>query len=99
MSEGYVYILTNDRMNVLYTGCTNSLKKRVHHHRQRLVSGFTRKYNVHRLVYYERCPGMDEARLRERQIKGLSRAKRVALINSANRLWDDLYSRLGDGSG
>jgi putative endonuclease len=91
MLGAYVYILTNDRQTALYTGSTNELRNRVRHHKHRLVPGFTRRYNVHRLVYFETLSGMDAARIRERQIKGLMRAKKEALINAANPAWRDLY--------
>ena len=84
MEQGYVYILTNDRSNVLYVGCTNNLRKRLVHHKRRLVPGFTKRYNVHRLVYFEQLPTMVAARNRERQLKGLSRAKKEAIVASAN---------------
>jgi len=84
MEQGYIYILTNDRQTVLYVGCTNDLQKRLVHHKRRLIPGFTKKYNVHRLVYFERLPDMDAARRRERQLKGLSRAKKEALISAVN---------------
>lgn len=91
MEHGYVYILTNDRLNVLYVGCTNDLRKRLVHHKRRLVPGFTKKYHVHRLVYFERLPAMDAARRRERQLKGLSRAKKKALIDVANPERHELF--------
>lgn len=84
MEQGYVYILTNDRLNVLYVGSTSNLRKRLVHHKRRLVPGFTRRYNVHRLVYFEQLPTMDAARHRERQLKGLSRAKKEAIVATAN---------------
>lgn len=84
MEHGYVYILTNERLNVLYVGSTNDLRKRLIHHKRRLIPGFTKKYNVHRLVYFERFADMDTARRRERQLKGLKRAKKEALISAAN---------------
>jgi putative endonuclease len=90
MGVGYVYILTNDRETVLYTGCTNNLQKRIYHHKHRLVPGFSKKYNVHRLVYFERLPSMDAARWREHQIKGLSRAKKDGMINAVNPSRRDL---------
>ena len=65
MAAAYVYILTNDRRTVLYTGATNDLRARVRHHKHRLVLGFTRRHNVHRLVYFERLSDMDAARTRE----------------------------------
>jgi len=95
IDEGYVYILTNDRLNVLYVGSTGDLRKCLLHHKRRLIPGFTKRYNVHRLVYFERLPDMDAARRRERQLKGLSRAKKDALIIAANPLRRDLF----DGTG
>jgi putative endonuclease len=84
MAYGYVYLLTNDRQNVLYVGSTSNLTKRLVHHKRGLIQGFTKKYNVHRLLYFERLPDMEAARRRERRLKGLSRAKKEALINAAN---------------
>ncbi len=77
---GYTYILTNDRQTVFYTGSTNDLQRRIRHHKHRLVSGFTKKYNVHRLVYFDVLIDMDAARRREREIKGMSRSRKNALI-------------------
>lgn len=96
MGQGYVYILTNDRLNVLYTGSTNDLRKRLVHHQRGLIAGFTRKYNVKRLVYFESCPNMDAARRRERQIKGLSRAKKEFLIDTVNRDRFDLTEQVAN---
>jgi len=94
MDQGYVYILTNDRLNVLYVGCTNNLHKRLLHHQRRLVPGFTKKYNVHRLVYFEAHPEMDAARQRERQLKGLNRAKKDVLVTTLNPERRDLFDEL-----
>ena len=94
MPSAYVYILTNDRQNVLYTGSTSDLRKRIYHHKHRLVPGFTKKYNVYRLVYFEVHSDMTAARLRERQLKGLSRAKKETLITSINRERRDLTDEL-----
>lgn len=94
MEHGYVYILTNDRLNVLYVGCTSDLRKRMVHHRRRLIPGFTKKYNVHRLVYFETRPDMDAARLRERQLKGMSRAKKEAIVAAMNPERRDLFAEL-----
>ena len=82
--ECHVYILTNDRLTVLYIGCTNDLRKRLIHHQRRLIPGFTKKYNTHRLIYFETLPDMDAARNRERRLKGLTRAKKEALIATVN---------------
>jgi len=99
MERGYVYILTNDRLNVVYVGSTNDLRKRLVHHKRRLIPGFTKKYNVHRLVYFEEQPSMDAARQRERQLKGLSRAKKEALVQGTNPERRDLADELVSNSG
>ena len=88
--EAFVYILTNDRGNVLYTGCTNDLKERISFHKKGLIPGFTKKYNVHRLVYFERHVDMGLARVRERELKGKSRAKKDLLIKSLNPFFAEL---------
>ena len=67
--EAYVYILTNKRNAVLYSGSTTSLKKRIYHHKNKLISGFTEKYNLDKLVYYEACESKNSALKREIQIK------------------------------
>jgi putative endonuclease len=90
MDQGYVYILTNERLNVR----TNDLRKRLVHHKRRLIPGFTRKYNVHRLVYFEAHPDMEVASRRERQIKGMSRDRKDALVNAGNRERRDLFETL-----
>ena len=66
----YVYILTNKRHKVLYTGVTNNLKRRVYEHREKMIAGFTKKYNVFKLVFYEETESSEAAILREKQIKG-----------------------------
>lgn len=94
--RGFVYILTNSHLNVLYTGSTGELKKRVSMHRNRYIDGFTKKYNVGRLVYFEEYFSIEEAICRERQIKGYSRAKKNALVAKVNADWSDLYEFLSD---
>ena len=94
--RGYVYILTNNRLNVIYTGSTGELKKRIYLHKKRLIEGFTKKYNVGRLVYFEMFSTIEEAMLRERQIKGYNRAKKNALVERANFNWRDLYEDLSE---
>jgi putative endonuclease len=79
---------------VLYTGVTNDLVRRVYEHKESLVDGFTKKYNIVKLVYYEVFEDIENAILREKQIKGGSRQKKVQLINSINREWRDLYDEL-----
>lgn len=93
-TESYVYLLANKHNNVLYTGVTNDLIRRVYEHKNKLVAGFTQKYNVDRLVYFEVCSGIVVAIEREKQIKGWSRKKKQDLINSLNPGWDDLYRSL-----
>ena len=86
----YVYILTNTHHNVLYTGVTNDLERRCHEHNQKKIKGFTRKYNVDILIYFERFDSVDSAIAREKQIKGFSREKKLALINKVNKEWKEL---------
>ncbi len=90
----YVYIMTNKTNRVLYTGVTNNLKRRVYEHKKKLVEGFTKKYNIGKLVYYEVCEDIESAILREKQIKGGSRQKKIELVNCMNREWRDLYEEL-----
>jgi putative endonuclease len=94
MRQSYVYILTNKNNTVLYTGVTSNLKKRVWEHREKLVDGFTKQYNVTRLVYYEVFADIRDAIGREKQLKGGSRQKKIDLINSMNAEWRDLYDDL-----
>ncbi len=90
----YVYIMTNKKNTVLYTGVTNDLKRRCYEHKEKLIDGFTKKYNITKLIYYEICRDIEGAILREKQIKGGSRAKKEKLINSINPEWRDLYYEL-----
>ena len=86
----FVYILTNKTKTVLYTGVTNDLKRRIYEHKNKLIAGFTKKYNVDQLVYYEVTSDIKEAIKREKQIKNLLRLKKEDLINSTNPNWDEL---------
>jgi len=79
---------------VLYAGVTNDLIKRAYEHKAKLVDGFTNKYNIVKLVYYEVFEDIENAILREKQIKAGSRQKKVQLINSTNTEWRDLYDEL-----
>ncbi len=90
----FIYIMTNKGNNVLYTGVTNDLKGRVYQHREKLVDGFTKKYCVMKLVYYEVFEDPENAILREKQIKAGSRQKKISLINNFNKEWIDLYNEL-----
>jgi putative endonuclease len=89
-----VYIMTNKSNKVLYTGVTNDLKRRIYEHKEKLVDGFTRKYNINKLVYYEVFENIDGAIVREKQIKSGSRQKKIVLINSMNKEWRELYEEL-----
>ena len=90
----YVYIMTNKRDTVLYVGVTNDLVRRAYEHKQKLADGFTRKYNIGKLVYYEVLEDAENAILREKQIKAGSRQKKLQLVNSMNEEWRDLYDEL-----
>ena len=86
----YVYILTNTHHNVLYTGVTNDLERRCYEHKQKKIKGFTQKYNVDKLIYFERFDSIGSAIAREKQIKGFSKEKKLALINKFNNDWKEL---------
>lgn len=90
----YIYIMTNKNNTVLYTGVTKDLKRRVFEHKEKLIDGFTKRYNIIKLVYYEIFRDIESAILREKQIKGGSRAKKITLVNSMNSAWKDLYEDL-----
>ena len=90
----YVYIMTNSTNTVTYTGVTNDLKRRVYEHKNNLGKGFTTMYNIDRLVYYEIFGDTENAITGEKQIKGGSREVKVALVNSMNKEWRDLYGEL-----
>jgi putative endonuclease len=92
MRSYFVYILAN-RSKTLYVGVTNDLVRRVIQHRAKLVPGFTAKYRIDRLVYFEETNSIEEAITREKQIKGWLRVKKIALIESMNPCWTDF----GDG--
>jgi putative endonuclease len=89
MRSYYVYIMTS-YSGTLYTGMTNDLERRVWEHKQKLVEGFTKRYNVNRLVYFEETPDVEAAIAREKQIKGWVRRKKIELIESVNPEWRDL---------
>ena len=86
-----VYIITNRRYGVLYTGVTSDLPSRIWHHKNKTADGFSARYNLSRLVYFEMCDDMCGAISREKQIKAGSRQKKLALIRSMNPEWRDLY--------
>ena len=86
--------MANALNTVIYTGVTNDLKRRVYQHREKLTGGFTSRYNVSKLVYYEVFQNIENAIIREKQIKGGSREKKVQLVNGLNKEWQDLYEEL-----
>ncbi|MGD9889303.1 MAG: GIY-YIG nuclease family protein [Halothiobacillaceae bacterium] len=89
-----IYILASRRNGTLYTGVTSNLIQRAWQHRNNLVEGFTKKYGVHTLVYYEQYATMLDAITREKQIKAGSRAKKIQMIETQNPTWKDLYDTL-----
>ena len=90
MKTYYVYMLANKTNSVLYTGITSNLQRRISEHKQKLVEGFTKKYNVTKLVYYEETGDVLSALTREKELKGWNREKKNKLINSVNLEWSDL---------
>ncbi|MCD6586534.1 MAG: GIY-YIG nuclease family protein [Desulfobacteraceae bacterium] len=90
----YLYIMTNRHHTTLYTGVTGNLKKRIFEHKQKLFDGFTKRYNITKLVYYEIYDDPTNAIKREKQIKGGSRKKKIDLIEKMNPNWDDLYDSI-----
>ena len=91
MKKFYVYIMTNKINTVLYTGVTNDLNRRVNEHKQQLINGFTKRYKITKLVYYEEFDTIEDAIKREKQIKGGSRQRKENLINNVNSEWKDLF--------
>ena len=89
MHQYYVYIMSSPS-RTLYTGMTNDLQRRVYEHKQKLIPGFTASYNISSLVYFEETSDVKSAIAREKQIKGWTRAKKIALIESTNSQWQDL---------
>lgn len=92
--QSFIYILANFEQTTLYTGVTNDLVRRIFEHKNKLVGGFSSKYNLTRLVYYEVFEDIASAILREKQIKGGSRKKKLKLINDFNPQWEDLYDKI-----
>ena len=89
----YVYIATNFKNTVLYTGVTDNLERRIYQHRNKLIPGFSSKYNVNKLVYYEAFSSPEEAIAAEKRIKGWTRAKKMELIKSINPNFEDLLKK------
>jgi len=94
MKQGFIYILSNYTKTSLYVGVTNDLIRRVYEHKHKINKGHSAKYHIDRLVYYEVFEDIEDAIVREKQIKGGSRQKKIDLINSLNPDWKDLYDDL-----
>jgi putative endonuclease len=90
MRTYYVYLLTNANHTVLYTGVTNDVARRVAEHKAGTADGFTKRYKVNKLIYFETYSSISAAIAREKQIKAGSRAKKLALINADNPYWNEL---------
>jgi putative endonuclease len=94
MNEYYVYIVANKKCGTIYTGVTNNLIRRIYEHKQGLADGFTKKYQLHHLVYFEKHIDITEAILREKIIKKWCRDWKIHLIERNNPYWIDLYSEI-----
>lgn len=90
----FTYIMTNKNNTVLYTGITNDLKRRMFEHKEKLNNGFTKRYNINKLVYFEVYSSPYDAIAREKQIKAGPRKRKIELINSLNKDWNDLTESL-----
>ena len=89
-----VYILSSKRNGTLYVGVTSNLVRRVYEHKKHLVAGFTKRYGINRLVWYETHETMESAIMREKQLKKWNRSWKIHLIESQNRNWEDLFQRI-----
>jgi len=90
----YIYLLTNQNNTVIYTGITSNLTKRIWEHKNKSIKSFTQRYNIIKLVYYERYDDPVNAITREKQIKAGSRKNKIGLIQSINPEWKDLFDKL-----
>ncbi|MBK2095567.1 GIY-YIG nuclease family protein [Francisella philomiragia] len=94
MKKGYVYILTNKNNSVLYVGVTSDIVKRIYEHKNKLIDGFSCRYNLVKLVYFELYQNIEDAIIREKQLKKWNRAWKNRIINGMNPKWDDLYNEI-----
>lgn len=94
MKKYFTYIITNKVNTVLYTGVTNNIERRIFEHKNKMISGFSSKYNLSKLIYFEEFENINDAIVAEKKIKGWTRAKKVALIESNNKAWKDLAAEL-----
>ena len=95
MKKGYVYMMTNKYNTVIYTGVTNDVKRRAWEHREGKFDGFTKRYNIKKLVWFQKYESIKTAILMEKKIKAGSRKKKIDFINELNPEWKDLYPELG----
>jgi putative endonuclease len=92
--QSYIYIITNPANTTLYTGVTSNLIKRIYEHKNKIIEGFSSKYNLTKLVYFEVFDNIEVAIEREKQIKNYKRYKKITLISETNPEWIDLYTKL-----
>ncbi len=90
----YVYIITNSKHGTLYIGVTNDLKRRIYEHKNKLIDGFSKRYSLDILVYYEETSSIESAIIREKQLKKWKRGWKIELIEEKNPTWEDLYELL-----
>lgn len=95
MKQGFVYVMANSKP-VLYTGVTSNLIQRIYQHKNHLAQGFTSKYNLHKLIYYESLETIQMAIIREKQIKDMNRSEKLLMIKSLNPTLEDLYEKILD---
>lgn len=93
--RGYIYIVANGKNGTIYTGVTSNLPQRIYQHRHHLLEGFTKKYDVTQLVYYEVHPDINHAIRREKRLKKYTRKAKLVLVEKNNPEWQDLYEQLG----
>ena len=93
-NQYYVYILFNNKYGSLYVGITNDLKRRIYEHKQKFIKGFTARYGIDKLGYFEMTDSVESAILREKQLKAGNRKHKIDLIESINPSWRDLYDEI-----
>jgi putative endonuclease len=94
MKTSFIYIITYKKYGTLYTGVTSNLEKRIHQHKLREIKGFSTKYNLNKLVYYEIFEDITEAIYREKKLKHFLRSQKIKLIETLNPEWSDLYEKI-----
>lgn len=94
MKKYYIYILASKKNGTLYIGMTNNLIRRIFEHKEKIIEGFTSKYSINKLVYYEEHSYVNDANIREKQMKEWKREWKINLIESLNKNWEDLYENM-----